>query len=326
MRSVPIVTITPPVLALLLAASTASAAITIDTVFVGDAGNTGEDQSQGTFGAVAYDYHIGTHEVTNAQYTSFLNAVAATDTHGLYNSSMLISKSGSTYTVVSGSGNEPVTYVSFWSAARFANWLTNGQPTGAQGSGTTEDGMYDLGGDTNPTNTNVSRQLVFSNGENGVAIASENEWYKAAYYDGSGDYYLYPTQNDSAPTVVGPEDATGSNNANYDNAVESVTDVGAYADSASHYGTFDQGGNVREWNDEIVATSSRGMRGGFFSGAVSDLQSSSRNKFDPTTENNLVGFRVTSLAPIPEPSSYGAIFGIVGLATAIFFRRKRRRG
>jgi len=335
-RSVPIVTITPPVLALLLAASTASAAITIDTVFVGDAGNTGEDQSQGTFGAVAYDYHIGTHEVTNSQYTAFLNAVAATDTLSLYNSNMGtsdfggISRSGSdgnySYSTRTNMADKPVNYVSFWDAARFANWLTNGQPTGAQGSGTTEDGMYDLGGDTDPTNTNVSRQLVFSNGENGVAIASENEWYKAAYYDGSGDYYLYPTQNDSAPTVVGPEDATGSNNANYDNAVESVTDVGAYADSASHYGTFDQGGNVREWNDEIVFTSSRGMRGGFFSGAVSDLQSSSRNKFDPTTENNLVGFRVTSLAPIPEPSSYGAIFGIVGLATAIFFRRKRRRG
>ena len=27
-------------------------------------------------------------------------------------------------------GNKPVNYVSFWDAARFANWLTNGQGSG----------------------------------------------------------------------------------------------------------------------------------------------------------------------------------------------------
>ena len=50
-----------------------------------------------------------------------------------------------------------------------------------------------------------------------------------------------------------------------------------------------------------------------------------RRKPTPSTGDEFLGFRVTSLAPIPEPSAYGAIFGIVGLATAIFFRRKRRR-
>ncbi len=38
----------------------------------------------------------------------------------------------------------PVNFVSFWDGLRFANWLHNGQPTGAQGNSTTEDGAYTL--------------------------------------------------------------------------------------------------------------------------------------------------------------------------------------
>jgi hypothetical protein len=63
-------------------------AVTIPTLPVGNAGNEGEVRSQGTFGAVAYDYRIGTIEVTVGQYTDFLNAVAATDTYALYHTSM----------------------------------------------------------------------------------------------------------------------------------------------------------------------------------------------------------------------------------------------
>ena len=40
------------------------------------------------FGAVGYAYSIGKYEVTVGQYTAFLNAVAATDTYGLYDSQM----------------------------------------------------------------------------------------------------------------------------------------------------------------------------------------------------------------------------------------------
>ena len=47
---------------------------------------------------------------------------------------------GSKYSVISGSGNHPVNYVSWYDAIRFANWLNNGQ-----GSGDTETGAYTLG-------------------------------------------------------------------------------------------------------------------------------------------------------------------------------------
>lgn len=69
----------------LLAASSASA-ISIDKVLVGDVGNANDSTGSG---GVGYSYNIGTYEVTNTQYTAFLNAKAgATDPNGLYNANM----------------------------------------------------------------------------------------------------------------------------------------------------------------------------------------------------------------------------------------------
>ena len=47
----------------------------------------------------------------------------------------------------------PVTCVTWGDAARFCNWLQNGQPTGAEGNGTTETGANTLSGDTNNLTT-----------------------------------------------------------------------------------------------------------------------------------------------------------------------------
>jgi hypothetical protein len=159
---------------MLLAAGVGQAAITIETVPVGDPGNAGEVSGAGAggfgssriCGAVAYAYNIGKYEVTAGQYTAFLNAVAKADTYGLYNTLMdmdvsgwpylcacNIKRTGSpgsfAYSVASDYANRPVNFVSWGDAARFANWLTHGQPTGAQDASTTEDGSYYLNGATN---------------------------------------------------------------------------------------------------------------------------------------------------------------------------------
>ncbi len=102
----------------------AHAAITIDTVTVGNPGNAEDPFTN--FGAVSYTYNIGTYEVTVGQYAAFLNAVAATDTFGLYNPAMTsdlhsagISQSGVSgsfsYSVI-GSALKPITYVSWGDA------------------------------------------------------------------------------------------------------------------------------------------------------------------------------------------------------------------
>jgi sulfatase modifying factor 1 len=303
---------------LLAASATHAQMMIIDTVFVGDTGNANDSTG---YGGVAYGYHIGTYEVTNSQYTAFLNATAATDTHSLYNTNMDsnshggITRAGSsgsyTYSTKSGFENKPVNFVSFWDAARFTNWLT---------SGDTENGVYVLTSSGITNNTITRDATAWANG--GVAIASENEWYKAAYYDGSGSYTLYPTQSATAPTATVPN-SDNANSANYNNAVGTVTDVGSYTMAGSHYGTFDQGGNVWEWNDEIVSTSNRGLRGGSFDFAGFYLQSSFRNNGGPAVENDIIGFRVSSLAPIPEPSAYAAILGCLGLGLSLMRRKGR---
>jgi formylglycine-generating enzyme required for sulfatase activity len=303
-------------------------AVTIPTVPVGNRGNVGEYQFQGTFGAVAYNYRIGTYEVTNAQYAEFLNAKAASDPLALYDTSMGsslggIARSGSSgsysYATISGRGDKPVNYVSWYDSIRFANWLNNNQ-----GSGDTETGAYTLlGGTPTPTNGNS----ITRNPGATWFLTSQDEWYKAAYHknDGvTGNYFDYPTSSDTAPTAVAPPG--GSNSANYNNVVGNLTDVGAYTGSDSPYGTFDQGGNLEEWNESLITNADgpqRGHRGISFSFPFSSAMRSSEWSFDlPEFGINRVGFRVaTGAGPaIPEPST--AVLAI--LACGIMWMLRKR--
>ncbi len=256
--------------------------VVIDTVTVGNAGNVGDTHHSG-YGDVAYTYNIGKYEVTAGQYTKFLNAVAATDTYGLYDTKMWsndhgckIERTGSSgsysYSVASDRANRPVNYVSWRDAVRFANWLHNGQPTGAQDQTTTEDGSYFLDGATS-----IAELMAVTRESDATwVIPSEDEWYKAAYHknDGvTGNYFDYPTSSDSAPSNALD---LGGNNATFEDAGYTIgspycrTEVGAHENSNSPYGTFDQGGNVWEWNEAVTSWdygngesgSSHGLRGG----------------------------------------------------------------
>ena len=265
--------------------TSASASITMDWVNVGNPGNAADPATGSLYGAVAYAYQIGKHEVTNSQYGAFLNAKGASNSGAIYNSSMTgtgITQTGSSgnfsYSVTSGFENKPVVHVSWFDAARFANWMMNGQ-----GGGDMETGAYTLNGATSGIITaNIGAQ---------VYIPTENEWYKAAYYNAATtSYSLYPNGQDTITTA----------DANYGGAVGSTTDVGSYTGDGSSYGTFDQGGNVWEWNDAVISGSSRGVRGGSFNNNENSLRASGRVNFDPSNGNSSIGFRVAS---VPEPTS-----------------------
>ena len=304
--------------------SRAQMMVNIETETVGDPGNAADTITG--YGAVADVFAIGKYEVTISQYTTFLNAVAATDTYSLYNPFMAtdlniagITQTGSSgsfsYSVI-GSGNRPIAYASWFSAARFANWMNNGATNGAS----TETGAYTLNG--------TSNGVILKNLGATWFLPSEDQWYKAAYYKGGGTnagYYAYATQSDTAPgNIVGG----ATNQANHNNGVYSVTqsaaysgtqnyltDAGVFSNSASAYDTFDQSGNVWEWND-AVSGSSRGLRGGSWY----LLQSSGFGSYvDPTDEDNLVGFRV---ATVPEPSTYALL--LMTVAGALWMTRRRR--
>jgi hypothetical protein len=189
----------------------------------------------------------------------------------------------------------PVNHVSFWDALRFANWLHNGQPTGAQNRRTTEDGAYTI------TARGIATNSITRNAAATIFLTSEDEWYKAAYFDGTS-YFDYPAGADAYLGCVPPSGDTG-NSANCNLAITELTDVGAYSLSGSPYGTFDQGGNLDEWNEAIifgVSDSFRGVRGGGFGGYVSSLAAFHRNVGDSSREAVFLGFRV---AMIPEFST-----------------------
>ncbi|MCE5323693.1 formylglycine-generating enzyme family protein [bacterium] len=329
----------------LLGLGVGAQAIIIDTVTVGDAGNAADTcvMSDGTtgYGSVSYTYNIGKYEVTAGQYTAFLNAVAKTDTNTLYNTNMAntsygsgISRSGSsgnyTYTVDAAFTNRPVNYVSFWDACRFTNWLGNGQKTGAQDATTTEDGAYTLDGYTGDDGHTIQRNAGWT-----WAVTSEDEWYKAAYYKGGSTdagYWLYSTQSNTAP---GSDMADPSgNNANYYNGYGSypidsgkyTTVVGEFQNSVSAYGTFDQGGNLWEWNDTLYDIS-RGQRGGScFDGTEGGngqtLRSTKRCFTNANYDYLEMGFRVfQAYSSVPEPSSIIVLLG--GLTGLIGLRRRK---
>jgi formylglycine-generating enzyme required for sulfatase activity len=295
----------PAILLGALALALPAGAVTFDWVIVGDPGNACDPQSQGCFGAVAYTYEISKYEVTNAQYAEFLNAVAATDTYQLYLDTRMpfpslgggITRSGAsgsyTYSAIAGRENMPVNYVSFGDVLRFANWLHNGQPVGPQDSTTTEDGAYTI------TAEGLAANTITRNAGARIFLTSEDEWYKAAYYDSpTASYFGYPSRSNAQTTCALP--TAKPNTANCVGAeIGGFTEVGSYTGSPSAYGTFDQGGNAVEWNESIavVTDNDRGTRGGWNGSSAESLSAAFRTRFPATTGNSAgnLGFRVATV-------------------------------
>lgn len=318
-------------MALVSVASPASAVVTFDWIAIGDPGNAGDPQTAcfqcgptTSFGSVAYSYSIAKFEVTNAQYAEFLNAVADSDPNGLYSTDMGliepplpfyggITQSGVdgsfTYTTNPGRENKPVNYVGWYDALRFANWLHNGQPTGAQGPATTESGAYTI------TFSGILNNNIVRNPGATYFVPSEDEWYKAAYYNAATtSYFDYPTSSNAAPTCATP--TSTANRANCDGIldVDNLTDVGSYIGSASPYGSYDQAGNVWEWNETILQSGSlRGVRGGSFAFLPSYTAASLRDACAPNCDVVNYGIRIATSVPEPEWDALlmAGMFGLV---------------
>jgi formylglycine-generating enzyme required for sulfatase activity len=305
-------------------------------VTVGDAGNAPDSTG---YGEVDYKYQIGKYDVTMAQYAQFLNAVAASDTYGLYSPIMGnsfyspnagILQSGSpgsfSYSVTGsapGRDNMPMAGVSWGDAARFCNWLQNGQPNGAEGNGTTESGAYQLSGATS-TAALMAVSLPSHSGPGAAQyfLPSEDEWYKAAYYKGGNldaGYWAYPTQSDTAPDNLLALATSQSNVANYytnityTDSANYLTPVGTFALSPGPYGTFDQSGDLDQWNEAAISGGFRGLRGGSFGVHAYVLASTGRRYDDPADTNDNVGFRVAATVAVPEPGSLALCLGCIAM-------------
>ena len=274
---------------------------TIDFV---DIGNTGNVADTTTYGSVPYEYRTGKNEISQLQITKATQIGMANVSAGAWTES------------------QPAANITWYEAAAFVNFLnTNSGKTAA----------YNLTFTTNWSMAVWSSEQVWTAGGTNLYrnkdafyfLPSENEWYKAAYYNAAGtNYFLYPTASNEAPTPV----ASGTNAGMA--VYSSVGSVPAIVDSAgglSPYGTMGQGGNIFEWNESAFDGSNsssserRVTRGGNWVSPPSSLRTSYRNNLDPTFESGSIGFRVAS---VPEPSTY-ALLAMAG-AGALWMAKRRR--
>jgi autotransporter-associated beta strand protein len=330
------------------------AQVTFDWATVGNPGNAadtlvmnkpnGINPGDGTsgYGAVGYTYRIAKTNVTNAQYVAFLNAVDPTGSNAfrLFNTKMadananpaglaytggidrnFAAASGAKYAVKTGQENFPAIWINWASGARFVNWLSNGQ-----GSGGTESGVYDMA--AIPSNNSFATPPPRAAGAT-VFLPSENEWYKAAYYDpakngGAGGYWQYGTRSDLAPASVAPPGSSNAANIGagtdgqsggtlastmattgsvFDANVNYLTAVGAYTTATSAYGLYDLDGLVYNWTEATRTTFGNQLpvfRGGSWRYNEGASGAAYRNVYSGAgaTSYAWFGFRIASLATV----------------------------
>lgn len=185
-------------------------------------------------GAVNYPFGISRSEITVGEWMEFLNAVAFyDDPYQLWKSEMaadlkcgIVKKFDGNYNCYSlltcedtnadgsvdvidssnvlagesiggchyypGIKNSAIGYLTWFDLARYCNWLHNGKPRGYPDASTTEDGAYPLYGTTS--------SVIDRHPNAKFWIPSEDEWYKAAYYDAKEEkYWSYGNKSDNIP-------------------------------------------------------------------------------------------------------------------------------
>lgn len=247
------------------------------------------------------DYRMGTHEITNDQWNKFKASYGTVtgDPSSAYDSSPY-------YT-----GDDiPTNRLSWFEGAQFVNYLNSSTGhreaykfTGTQGTADYTFSVWE------PEDSGYDSDNPFRNSEAFYFMPTENEWVKAAYWNGTS-LQAYATIDGSVP-VAGVD-------SNYGNSTSQPWDVGSGSPELN--GTFDMMGNVWEWmespwyigeyNSLLYHRTLRGIRGGSFIYPDDNLASSFRYSFGPYLQGSSFGFRVAS---VPEPATL-LLFGLGGLA------------
>lgn len=235
-------------------------------VKIGRPGNKpDEDRPRvGAFGAVDHPFEIGKHKVSNVEYGKMLNAVAQiADPHHLYHPKMRINrvrsktKPGFEYFPDLKTSHLAVTYVSWFDAIRYCNWLHGGK---------TERGAYMFSAPTKVgPRTNEAKYF----------LPNENEWHKAAYYDPEKKNYARFHRTLTAITKNSTEDLRSPK----------------YHNSPSPFGMAGIRHRIWDWTESEAGLLFRSVRSNsWFQG--NNRQAAGRFYSNPNLELGHVGFRV----------------------------------
>lgn len=288
-------------------------AFTIGFVSIGNPGNANDAPFDNTFpgfsaphGAVAYSYRMGVTEAAQDWITKATNL-------GLTN-------------VLAGpwAASQPATYMTWYEAAAFVNWLNTS--TGHQAAyNLTFSGSWSMALWSSAQAWQAGGENLYRNKGAYYFLPSEDEWYKAAFHKNDGvtaNYWDYATGSNTIPTAVASGTAAGSAvyNQPFDQGPAAVNNPGGL----SPYGTRGQDGNVSEWEESAwdgsndSPTEDRSMVGGGWAGDESQLRPTGSLSFGPLSWNEGIGFRVAS---VPEPSC-----AVLMMGPGLMLVRRRRPG
>jgi len=278
-------------------------AFSIDFVSIGNAGNAADTT---TYGAVPYEYRVGKYEISQ-------DAINKATASGMAN-----------VTAGSWTGSQPAATINWYEAAAFVNWLNTSTGKTAAYDLSFSGGSWSMTLWSSADAWTAGGENLYRNKDAYYFLPSDNEWYKAAYFNPAGsNYFLFPTASSSVPTYM--DGGTNMSSAVYNMP---PTQGPAAVDSAgglSPYGTMGQGGNVGEWNESAhdgrnnSSSVFRAVRGGGWFSSEDRLRSSNRGSIDPSLEGGELGFRVAS---VPEPSTY-ALLLMTGAGALLWARRRR---
>ena len=200
-----------------------------DYVLIEDINNL----SDGSYGSVSYDYEIAKYEIKISDIELWWDAPLP----------------------ISGDPDSPPLGFSFNQFSRFINWLNvrYGYHEAYNFTTSNDNDPIELW----PLADSWSASNRFRHKDARYFIPSEDEWYKAAYYDpnkngeGLGGYYEYPTGSDTPPTAVAS--GTDEGTAVFDQDPINDTVASVYeAGGLSSYGTMGQGGNAYEFIEDAA--------------------------------------------------------------------------
>lgn len=286
-------------------------AFAIDFVGIGDTNNAADTTG---YGSVPYEYRISTYEISQSAITK---AVAG----GMSPALMPL-----------WTASQPAGNVNWYYAATFVNWLnTNSGYQAAYNLAYSGEANWSMTLWSSADAWTLGGTNLYRHKDAHYFLPSENEWYKAAYYNAGGvNYFLYPTASNTAPIAV----VSGTNAGTavyYTNNPAAVNLAGG----TSPYGTVGQGGNIWEWietaydGENTSSSENRVLRGGSYASSDFLMQSSERGFGDPITSAGTFGFRVASVSEVPvvpEPGTWAIAALLAGGAALVQWRRRKQSG